>query len=60
MVVLFVGCGCVAETRKNVLFLRRKTTRRDTYLLERYDFVPARTKIVVKLLKRGEISAWVG
>jgi hypothetical protein len=25
MVVLFVVCGCVAETRKNVLFLRRKT-----------------------------------
>jgi hypothetical protein len=25
MVVLFVGCGCVAETSKNVLFLRRKT-----------------------------------
>ena len=31
-------------------FLRRKSTRRDTYLLEGYDFVPARTKIVVKLL----------
>jgi hypothetical protein len=26
MVVLFVGCGCVAETRKNVLFLRGKST----------------------------------
>ena len=25
MVVLFVGCGCVAETRKNVLFLRIKS-----------------------------------
>ncbi len=25
MVVLFVGCGCAGETRKNIKFLRRKT-----------------------------------
>jgi hypothetical protein len=47
MVVLFVGCGCVAETRKNVLFLRRKTYGGIV-------FVPARRQIAVKLL-RGNI-----
>ena len=41
-----VGCGCVAETRKNVLFLRRKT-------YGGLFFVPAGTQIGVKLLLRG-------
>jgi hypothetical protein len=43
MVVMFVGCGCVAETRKNVLFLRRITYGGIV-------FVPAGTQIRVKLL----------
>ncbi len=43
MVVLFVGCGCVDETRKNVLFLRRKTYGGIV-------FVPARRQIALKLL----------
>jgi hypothetical protein len=44
MVVLFVGCGCVAEMRKNVLFLSRKTYGGIV-------FVPARMQIAVKLFK---------
>jgi hypothetical protein len=43
MVVLFVGCGCVAKTRKYILFLRRKT-------YGGIAFVPARMQIGVKLL----------
>jgi hypothetical protein len=49
MVVLFVGCGCVAETRKNVLFLRRKT-------FGGIVFVPARMQIGVKLLTKIRFS----
>ena len=43
MVGMFVGCGCVAETRKNVLFLRRKTYGGQF-------FVPTRRPLGVKLL----------
>jgi hypothetical protein len=45
MVMLFVGCGCVAETRKNILFLRRKTYGGIV-------FVPARRQIAVTLLSQ--------
>ena len=57
MVGMFVFVLCVVFQYE---FLRRKSTGRDIYLLEKeYDFVPGGTLIVVKLLMVMSLDIFV-